>query len=206
MALLRSGRLRLRSGLVDLVPIVEMALEKPRAAAREKGVQLEIVRDVARVPVMGDPDRLQQIVLQLLGNAVKFTPAGGRVDVSIGRDVTSWHLAVSDTGPGLTPELLARVFGGLRPADFVAPREPASLGVGLTIVRHLAELHGGSVEASSPGPGRGARFVVRLPVPAAIPKGNAAPEVAGEEPSGPVDPPRGRGPAAKPPPRLLRGT
>jgi signal transduction histidine kinase len=209
VALLRSGRLRLRSGLVDLVPIVDMALEKPRAAAREKGVQLDVVRDVARVPVMGDPDRLQQIVLHLLGNAVKFTPAGGRVEVSIGRDAMTWQLAVSDTGPGLTPEFLTRVFGGLRPADFVAPREPASLGVGLTIVQLLAELHGGSVEASSPGPGRGARFVVRLPVPAVIPSipaGNAAPELAADDPPAPVDPPRGRGRAAEPPPRLLRGT
>ena len=100
VALLRAGRVRLRSGLVDLVAIVEMAIDKPRSTAREKGVSLELARELASVPVLGDPDRLQQIVLHLVGNAVKFTPAGGRVDVTIDRDGTSWRLAVSDSGTG----------------------------------------------------------------------------------------------------------
>jgi two-component system CheB/CheR fusion protein len=169
VALLRSGKIRLRSGLLDLVPIVEMALEKPRAAAREKAIDLELTLEVASVPVMGDPDRLQQIVLHLVGNAVKFTPGGGRVDVGLARDGASWRLSVSDSGPGLTPEVLARVFDGLRSTDYLAPRTPASLGVGLSIVRHLAELHGGSAEATSPGPGGGACFTIRLPVPALVP-------------------------------------
>jgi two-component system CheB/CheR fusion protein len=209
VTLLRSGRLRLRSGLVDLVPLVEMALDKPRAAAREKGVTLDVVRQVPSVPVMGDPDRLQQIVLHLIGNAVKFTPAGGRVELAIGRDGTSWQLAVTDTGPGLTPEVLSRVFGGLRPTDYVAPRLPASLGVGLTIVGHLAELHGGSVEASSEGPGRGARFVVRLPVPALVPPIAPAREASsrsGGEPSTPAGPRPHGSREAFPPPRFHPGT
>jgi two-component system CheB/CheR fusion protein len=205
VTLLRSGRLRLRSGLVDLVPIVEMSLERPRATAREKGVRLDVVHEVSSVPVMGDPDRLQQIVLHLVGNAVKFTPAGGRVEVAIGRDGTSWHLTVSDTGPGLSPDVLGRLFGGLRQADFVAPRLPASLGVGLTMVGHLTELHGGSVEASSAGPGQGARFVVRLPVPALVPPKLTGP-VTRDEPSAPEGTrARGKRHATKEPHRLMPG-
>ena len=169
VSLLGAGRLTLRLGLVDLASVVDMALERPRSAAQDKGVRLEFVREVASVPVMGDPDRLQQIVLHLLANAVECTPAGGRVEISVGREGPSWRLAVTDTGRGIAPEVLPRIFGGLRPTDFVAPRAPTSLGAGLNIVRHLAELHGGSVEASSAGPGRGARFVVRLPVPALAP-------------------------------------
>ena len=210
VTLLRAGRLRLRSGLVDLVSIVEMALEKPRAVAREKGVRLDVVRSVSSVPVMGDADRLQQIVLHLLGNALKFTPPGGRVEVSIGRDGTSWHLSVSDTGPGLSPDILGRVFRGLRPTDFVPPRLPASLGVGLTIVGHLAELHGGSVEATSAGPGLGARFVVRLPVPALIPPMHAEPHKTSVERGESAAPPGSRGRSKrhglKPPQGLLPGT
>jgi signal transduction histidine kinase len=204
VALLRAGRVRLRSGLVDLVAIVEMAIDKPRATAREKGVTLELVREIESVPVLGDPDRLQQIVLHLVGNAVKFTPTGGRVEVTVDRDGTSWRLAVSDTGPGLAPELVSRLFGGLRSADFAAPRAPASLGVGLAIVHHLAQLHGGSVEASSPGPGAGACFTVRLPVPALVPSRLG-------ETSSNTDPTAGAGgsratgkrPHAKQSPRLL---
>jgi two-component system CheB/CheR fusion protein len=166
VSLLGAGRLTLRPVLVDLASIVDMALERPRSAAREKGVRLDYLREVASVPLMGDPDRLQQIVLNLIANAVQCTPAGGRVEISIGREASCWRLAVADTGRGIAPDVLPRIFGGLRAGDFVAPRPPATLGAGLTIVRHLAELHGGSVEATSPGPGLGARFVVRFPVTA----------------------------------------
>ena len=171
LALLRAGKLRLRAGLVDLVPIVDMALERPRSAAQEKGVQLEVVRDVPSVAVMGDPDRLQQILLHLLTNAIKHTPAGGRIEIALGRDETSWRLTVSDTGRGIARYALPRIFDGNHPVSPGTARSPGSLGVGLAIVRQLAELHGGSVEASSPGPGLGARFVVRLPVPALAPSG-----------------------------------
>jgi two-component system CheB/CheR fusion protein len=193
VSVLGAGRLTLRLGLVDLASVVDMALAKPRSAAQEKGVRLEFVREVPSVPVMGDPDRLQQIVLNLLANAVECTPAGGRVEISVGREGSSWRLAVSDTGRGIGPEVLPRIFGGLRASDFVAPRPPATLGAGLTIVRHLAELHGGSVEASSAGPGRGARFVVRLPVPA--PSSDPPSEAAGA-----------RGPAAETRPGAARGS
>jgi signal transduction histidine kinase len=205
VALLRTGRVRLRSGLVDLIAIVGMAMDKPRATAREKGVALELVHEVASVPVLGDPDRLQQIVLHLVGNALKFTPAGGRVDVTIDRDGTSWRLAVSDTGPGLAPELLARLFGGLRSIDFAAPRASASLGVGLAIVHHLAQLHGGSVEATSPGPGCGTRFTVRLPVPALVPSRLGGASSSRVDPSAVAGDSRatGKRQATKQPPRLL---
>jgi two-component system CheB/CheR fusion protein len=179
VSLLGAGCLTLRLGLVDLASVVDMALEKPRSAAREKGVRLEFVREVPSVPVMGDPDRLQQIVLNLLANAVECTPPGGRVEISVGREGSSWRLAVADTGRGIAPEVLPRIFGGLHASDFVAPRPPATLGAGLRIVRHLAELHGGSVEASSPGPGLGARFVVRLPVPALAPSSDPPSEADG---------------------------
>ena len=206
VALLRSGRVRLRTGLLDLLPIVEMALDRPRAEARAKGIEVELVRGVDSMPVMGDPDRLQQVVLHLVGNAVKFTPQGGRVEVAIDRDGTSWRLCVSDTGPGLAPEVLERLWSGLRPADYVTPRAPASLGVGLAIVHHLAALHGGSVEASSPGPGQGARFTVRLPVPALVPSRVGTTTSAGhEEPAAPSAATRapGKRHAGKQPHRLL---
>ncbi len=195
VSLLGAGRLALRLGLVDLGSVVDMALERPRSAAQEKGVRLESVREVASVPVMGDPDRLQQIVLHLLANAVECTPAGGRVEISVGREGSCWRLAVADTGRGIAPDVLPRIFGGLRPSDFVAPRPPATLGAGLTIVRHLAELHGGSVEATSEGPGLGARFVVRLPVPALAPnhpEAGAASEPAKARPAPSPGPNRGK--------------
>jgi two-component system CheB/CheR fusion protein len=182
VAQLGAGRVSLRLGLVDLSSVVDMALERPRSAAREKGVRLDFLRDVPSVPVMGDPDRLQQIVLHLLGNAVECTPPGGRVEISVGREGPSWLLAVKDTGRGIAPDVLSRIFGGLRSTDFTSPRPPATLGAGLTIVRFLAELHGGSVEASSAGPGRGARFAVRLPVPALAPSGQPAGSAATSEP------------------------
>ena len=205
VALLRSGRVRLRSGLLDLLPIVEMALDRPRSEAREKGVELELLRDVQSVPVMGDPDRLQQVVLHLVGNALKFTPAGGRVEISLDRDGTSWRLSVGDTGRGLAPEVLERLWSGLQPGDYATPRAAASLGVGLAIVRHLAELHGGSVEASSPGPGQGARFTVRLPVPALVPSRLGSTASRPEEPKAAPTATRapGKRQAGQQPPRIL---
>ena len=189
LAQLRSGRLRLSTGLVDLASILETSLERPRAAALEKGVTLEVHRDVPSLPVMGDPIRLQQMLVHLATNAVKFTPAGGRVDVQLAREEANWRVTVSDTGRGVPEQLLPRIFEGLRLPGGSAP---GSLGVGLSIVRHLAVLHGGSVEAASGGPGQGSRFVLRLPVPALAPSKtptpptrNAAPRVS--PPPGPDD-------------------
>jgi two-component system CheB/CheR fusion protein len=188
LAQLRSGRLRLSTGLVDLASILESSLEKPRAAALEKGVTLEVHRDVPSLPVMADPIRLQQMLLHLATNAVKFTPSGGRVDVQLAREEANWRVTVSDTGRGVPEHLLPRIFEGLRLPGGSAP---GSLGVGLSIVRHLAVLHGGSVEASSGGPGQGSRFVLRLPVPALAPSKTPTPPTRNASrvapPTGPDD-------------------
>jgi len=185
LAQLRSGRLRLSSGLVDLASILETSLEKPRAAALEKGVTLEVHRDLPSLPVMGDPIRLQQMLVHLTTNAVKFTPAGGRVDVQLAREEVNWRVTVTDTGRGVPEHLLPRIFEGLRLPGGSAP---GSLGVGLSIVRHLAVLHGGSVEAASGGPGQGSRFVLRLPVPALAPSKTPTPPTRSAVPRVPPPP------------------
>jgi two-component system CheB/CheR fusion protein len=185
LAQLRSGRLRLSTGLVDLASILETSLEKPRAAALEKGLTLEVHRDVPSLPVMADPIRLQQMLVHLATNAVKFTPSGGRVDVQLAREEANWRVTVSDTGRGVPEHLLPRIFEGLRLPGGSAP---GSLGVGLSIVRHLAVLHGGSVEASSAGPGQGSRFVLRLPVPALAPSKTPTPPTRNNVPRAPHRP------------------
>jgi CheY-like chemotaxis protein len=116
------------------------------------------------VSVHGDPDRLQQIAWNLLSNAVKFTPGGGRVAAEVGRDGASAFLRVTDTGRGIAPDFLPHLFERFRQADGSTTRSFGGLGLGLAIVRHLAELHGGSVRAESAGTGKGASFVVTLPV------------------------------------------
>jgi signal transduction histidine kinase len=188
LAQLRSGRLRLSTGLVDLASILESSLERPRVAALEKGVTLEVHREVPSLPVMGDPIRLHQMLVHLATNAVKFTPAGGRIDVQLAREEANWRVTVSDTGRGVPEHLLPRIFEGLRLPGGSAP---GSLGVGLSIVRHLAVLHGGSVEAASGGPGQGSRFVLRLPVPALAPSKTPTPPsrsaVPRVPPTGPDD-------------------
>jgi signal transduction histidine kinase len=167
LALLRAGRASLRTSALDLVSVVELALTGPRSSARDKGVEVAWRPELPSVPLEGDPDRLAQLVVHLVSNAVKFTPSGGRVELELSRDRRHWRLEVRDTGCGIPAEVVPRLFDDMRPSDFAQPRAAASLGVGLAIVRHVAELHGGSVEASSEGPGRGSRFVVRLPVPGA---------------------------------------
>jgi CheY-like chemotaxis protein len=119
-------------------------------------------------PVVGDPGRLQQIVWNLVSNATKFTPAGGRIDVHVERHGAEAHLRVSDTGVGISPEFLPHVFERFRQADSTTTRVHGGLGLGLAIVRHLVELHGGTVEAESPGLGKGATFTVRLPIRSAM--------------------------------------
>jgi signal transduction histidine kinase len=185
LALLRRGRLALRTGLVDLSYVVDAAVEDLRSLAEEKGIAVEVEREVNSLPVMGDPQRLQQMVHHLLSNAVTYTPAGGVVRVGLRRDADRWVLTVHDSGPGLGPEALARAFEGA--ARDPRPRGAGSLGVGLALVRHLAVLHGGEVDAASDGPGRGTCFTLRLPIPALIP----SPDAAGSRNDGttPVVPP-----------------
>jgi CheY-like chemotaxis protein len=151
---------------VDLTPIIEETVESARRDADAKDVKLELLVTEAPGPVLGDPLRLGQIVANLLTNAVKFTPAGGQVRVRLGRDGGDIVIAVGDTGIGIPPQLLAQVFDRFRQADSTITRRHGGLGLGLAIVRHLAELHGGSVSAESAGDGQGATFTVRLPVAA----------------------------------------
>ena len=116
------------------------------------------------LPILGDPDRLQQVVWNLLSNAVKFTPAGGSVSVAVTRSGGTDTLIVSDTGIGIAPDFIPSVFDTFRQADASSTRQHGGLGLGLSIARRLVELHGGTIEAASPGAGRGATFTVRLPV------------------------------------------
>jgi len=159
-----TGRLRLDMHRVDFTPIVEAALETVGPAAEAKGVSLDVALAPSSVTVFGDADRLQQVVWNLLSNAVKFTPAGGSVVVrsAVARDVV--EVVVSDTGTGITADFLPYVFDRFRQAEPAASRGRGGLGLGLAIVRHLVEAHGGNVAVASPGEGRGATFTVTLPL------------------------------------------
>jgi signal transduction histidine kinase/CheY-like chemotaxis protein len=169
MAHMVTGRLRLRVQAVDLLDVVEAALETVRHAAEAKGVRLQPVLESPGLPVSGDPGRLQQVMWNLLGNAVKFTPAGGRVQIKLQRVRSHAELIVSDTGQGIAADALPYVFDRLRQGEGAPGRAPGGLGIGLALVRHLVQLHGGSVFAESPGDGQGATFVVKLPLMIAEP-------------------------------------
>jgi len=158
-----TGKLRLDARRVDLSAVVEAAVESVRPAAAAKGIRLEVAAGPEAGAAWGDPARLQQVVWNLLANAVKFTPAGGEVAVSLGREDSRVRVAVSDTGQGISPDFLPFVFDRFRQADQRITRRHGGLGLGLAIVRHLVELHGGSVWAESEGPGRGSTFTVELP-------------------------------------------
>jgi PAS domain S-box-containing protein len=158
-----SGKLQLECGPAELAPVVQAAIDSVRPAAEAK--QIEIVPQIAAgIVVLGDVGRLQQILWNLLSNATKFTPRGGRVDVQAARVGGLAEISVSDNGEGIAPEFLPHVFERFRQGDASSTRAHRGLGLGLAIVRHLTELHGGTAAASSPGPGRGSTFVVRLPL------------------------------------------
>ena len=159
-----AGRLRLNVQPVDLPTIAVDSCATLMPAAEAKGVRLESVIDSLTTPVSGDPDRLQQIVWNLLSNAIKFTPRGGRVQLRLARVNSHVEIAVSDTGRGIDPDFLPFVFDRFRQADATFSREQGGLGLGLAIVKQLSELHGGTVSASSGGPGKGATFTVKLPL------------------------------------------
>jgi two-component system CheB/CheR fusion protein len=167
-ARITTGKLRLASHLVDLLTVVQAAIETVGAAADARGVAIDLTHDEAPITVLGDPDRLQQIAWNLLSNAVKFTPAGGRVEVWLGRAENFVQLRVRDTGQGIGAEFLPFVFQRFSQEESTAARSQGGLGLGLSIVRHLTEQHGGTVSAMSPGEGQGATFTVSLPVPAIL--------------------------------------
>ena len=161
-----SGNMRLDIALVDLTPIVNAALDAVRPAADAKSIHIDVDLDPTLGAISGDAARLQQVVWNLLSNAVKFTPKGGSVKVRTELVDSIVKISVSDTGKGIDPTFLPHVFERFRQADETTTRSEGGLGLGLAIVRHLVELHGGTVEAQSEGAGSGSSFIVRLPLPA----------------------------------------
>ena len=159
-----SGKMRMEVRPIDPTGFTEAAIEAIRPAAEAKGVRVVKVMDTGPISVPGDPIRLQQVVWNLLSNAVKFTPRGGKVQVQLERVNSHVEIVVMDTGQGIVPEFMPHVFDRFRQADQASSREHGGMGLGLSIVRQLVEMHGGSVTASSPGKDLGATFTVRLPL------------------------------------------
>ena len=159
-----TGKIRLEMSSIDLLPAVQAAIDSVRPAAVARGVTVDTQVDEAIGRIVGDSSRVQQIVWNLVSNAIKFTPRGGAVSVRLRRDGASAELVVADTGKGIPPEFLPHVFDRFRQGDASTTRTQGGLGLGLAIVRHLTELHGGSVEATSEGDGCGATFTIRLPL------------------------------------------
>jgi CheY-like chemotaxis protein len=158
-----TGKLRFDPQPTDLRSIVESSVDAVRPAAAAKNIALRTSFDPRGRPVTGDPSRLQQVVWNLLSNAVKFTPIGGEVRVRLEHTESRVRLMVEDTGLGIRPDFLPFVFDRFRQGDQSTTRAFGGLGLGLAIVRHLVELHGGTVKAASEGEGRGSTFTVELP-------------------------------------------
>jgi CheY-like chemotaxis protein len=184
MSRIMSGKLRLAHRYIDLAEVTRAAIETAAAAAQAKSIQLGFQSDGEPLFVLGDPDRLQQVVWNLVSNAVKFTPREGRVDVALFREGTSTQLRVTDTGQGISPDFLPHIFEPFRQADSSPARSAQGLGLGLAIARHLVESHGGIIRAESAGVGRGTCMTVLLPVPPLAgetgpsPETHAAPRMA----------------------------
>jgi len=168
MSRIITGKIRLNVQLVDLPPVVRAAVESVQPSADARGVELVTVIDTENTTVRGDPARIQQIVWNLLSNAVKFTPRGGRVEIVVHRVRSNIEIAVSDTGIGLSAEFLPYIFERFRQADSSTTREYEGLGLGLSIVKQLVELQGGTVSARSAGKGKGSSFLVSFPMPAVL--------------------------------------
>jgi PAS domain S-box-containing protein len=159
-----AGKIRLDVQPVHLPLVVDNAVATVQPAADAKGVRVQTIIDPSVGPVSGDPDRLQQVVWNLLTNAVKFTPKGGRIQVRLERVDSHVDIVVGDTGVGISPDFLPHVFERFRQAEAAATRQSGGLGLGLAIVRHIVEMHGGTVQAASAGEGQGATFRVTLPL------------------------------------------
>jgi CheY-like chemotaxis protein/two-component sensor histidine kinase len=164
MSSIISGKVRLEMRKVDLASVIEASLNAVRPAAETKGVELKVAVDTSSGPVRGDPNRLQQVFWNLLTNAVKFTPKPGCVSVKLGSEGSQLKVTVADDGEGIDQAFLPYVFERFRQADASTSRRHCGLGLGLSIVKQLVELHGGSVTAFSYGKGKGSTFTVKLPV------------------------------------------
>ena len=183
-----TGKVTLELAVVDPRRIIEASIETMMPAAQAKGIHLVPLLDAGVGPLLGDPARLQQVVCNLLSNAIKFTPLGGRIELTLARRGAEAEITVRDTGRGIKPEFLPYVFDRFRQEDGSISRRHGGLGLGLAIVRHLIELHGGTVSAASEGEGRGATFTLRVPI-----RSSAA---AGESPGPRPPPPSGSAPLA----------
>src|SRR5262249_35897753 len=159
-----TGRLKLDAQPIVIEQIFHAAVDVIRPSAEAKGIVLSEVVDASDGVVFGDANRLQQAVWNLLSNAVKFTGEGGDIEAFLGRAEGQIEITVKDTGIGIEPRFLPHVFDRFRQADASSTREYGGLGIGLAIVRHIVEMHGGNVLASSPGKGQGATFTIRLPL------------------------------------------
>ena len=165
MSRITAGKIRLDVQQVDVGDVVRAAVASMRHAADGKNIRLQVVLDPLAGPVRGDPSRIQQCVWNLLTNAVKFTPKGGKIQVSLERVNSHLEVCVSDDGEGIKPDLLPHLFERFRQGDDASTtRRHGGLGLGLSIVKHLVELHGGKVRAKSPGPGQGSTFCIELPL------------------------------------------
>jgi signal transduction histidine kinase/ActR/RegA family two-component response regulator len=164
MSRIISGKMPLDVQRVDLGAVVDAAMESVKPAAEAKGIKLQKVIDPIAGPVTGDPNRLQQVMWNLLINAIKFTPKGGNVRVVVERVNSHVEVSVSDTGKGIASEFLPHVFERFSQADNSARRGYTGLGLGLAIVKSLSELHGGSVRVKSGGVGKGTTFIISLPI------------------------------------------
>jgi PAS domain S-box-containing protein len=178
-----AGKLRVDIRRIDLHAVMRAALESVRPAAEARGVDLQFHLSEDSADFCGDPDRLQQIFWNLLSNAIKFTSRGGKVEACVDRENSHVRIVVSDTGSGIPASFLPHVFDRFRQADSSITRAQGGLGLGLAIVRHLVEVHGGTVEAYSEGEGKGSRFTVRMPLRAVAP----APAPADGETALPAD-------------------
>jgi len=180
-----SGKLRLETRAIHLVPVIEAALDAVRPTADAKGIRIHSSFDPKASPVLGDPDRLQQVVLNLVANAIKFTPGSGQVRVTLRSVDAHAEIMVADSGVGIDAQFMPYIFERFRQADGSSTRAYGGLGLGLALVKHLTELHGGTVEADSLGEGKGATFTVRLPLMVssvrAATEDDAAAEAAGPE-------------------------
>lgn len=158
-----TGKLRLEISSVELTDVIDAAIDSVRPAAEARNIRLQTILDSKTGKVSGDANRLQQVVWNLISNAVKFTPSGGRVQIRLVRINSHVEIIVSDTGKGIEPEFLPYVFDRFRQADQTTTRQHGGLGLGLSIVRQLVEMHGGTVHAESEGEGKGATFFIKLP-------------------------------------------
>ena len=163
-----TGKMQLNPVWVDLNSIVEAAIASLRVAIEVKSIQLELRLEASVGPLRGDPKYLQQIIWNLLSNAIKFTPDGGQIKIHLSRVANRAQIQISDTGHGIRSNFLPYVFDRFRQADGSTRRMQAGLGLGLALVRHLTELHGGTVQAQSQGEGQGATFTVLLPLPTEV--------------------------------------